>query len=621
VLAASHSTPLVSRASLDTRLSSDVQLQELSQQPVASRQALLLQNRDSSSRQTLLQRVRANATPPFSVTKPRFREEEQHTQGLGMALRDSALVRTEAAHTVATISREFEHDFKPGNPSRAAATSLVVKSSKLVARLSDTCSNLEFQAAAALNISKIGTAERESIIDALKEGMAGSDMGVEWVYQQMLRALEEERDRHEGVLVQAQTELGILQAEVAVSEDAMKRLRQYAESQGVKFEDERRATVAHLYRMAAKRIVQRDLALAWSKWHDTFKANILLKKTAGTRLRNSALSKSVRTWKMCYPPRARLYREMQPYRDRIDDLEGKLRKERQAHMDTRSMLEARAEGSEQSSQRAREAEKQKRVEHLTRIAVRRIAHGELSRGWSKWAHAAAEKKRCLQLALRRLRNQSLYAAMRAWKLKHPPDPGLSVYARKAIAELEAKVNAEKKKADDARAVTAAERAAHNATREDNADRLSSVDQQVQEAHQASAHLRGFLSELQSVIREAYDAPSWPECKRLLYHERLRYVPTAATHSRGSSSPSKSKAQPESPNLLRQSSQKLSKRIVAEYQTGRLTPANLLRQAVRDARTTEPDASLREIASFWSSSLRSSVSGPPANSSGHPARPV
>ena len=44
-------------------------------------------------------------------------------------------------------------------------------------------------------------------------------------------------------------------------------------------------------------------------------------------------------------------------------------------------------------------------------------------------------------------------------------------------------------------------------------------------------LRTIVMELQQVLKEALKAGSWKTCRQILYHESLRYVPTAATHGK------------------------------------------------------------------------------------------
>jgi len=44
-------------------------------------------------------------------------------------------------------------------------------------------------------------------------------------------------------------------------------------------------------------------------------------------------------------------------------------------------------------------------------------------------------------------------------------------------------------------------------------------------------LRTCVIELQTVLKEALKAGSWKQCRQILYHESLRYVPTAATHGK------------------------------------------------------------------------------------------
>jgi hypothetical protein len=57
-------------------------------------------------------------------------------------------------------------------------------------------------------------------------------------------------------------------------------------------------------------------------------------------------------------------------------------------------------------------------------------------------------------------------------------------------------------------------------------------EKYREAVQTAATLQSVVRELQAVLKEALDASSWSSCRMVLYHEHLRYVPSAATHGRG-----------------------------------------------------------------------------------------
>ena len=515
----------------------------------------------ASSRQTA--RPASAATMPFSSSRPVLRDEEQQLRGLDSALRDASMLRAEAAHSIESISREFERDFKIGNPDRSSASSLVVKACKLVSRMAVASSRLEFNAAAALNVSKIGAVERESIIAALQEGIAGTDVGVELVRQHMTQQLKEQRLVHEKAISQSEAALGLMQSEVALSEEAIEQIRQFAKDLGIQFEDERKANVAHLQSVTVKRLAKFALARGWTTWFEEYHHRQHVKQTTMARFRNSAIGAAFGKWVQCHPPMTRLRRQLEPYQARIDDLEDALRRERQDHADTRAMLEVKMNDGQAQAQRKIQTQEQLRVEHLMSIGIRRLLKGELARGWSQWYHLYEQKRKNQQRAMARFRNVGQWKAFRTWKRVCPPAPNVTAEQQKLIDDLEAELEAEK--------------AGHATTRADRARSDAKWEQKLSDVYHRAAELRATVSELQSVIKDAYDAGTWSYCRQLLYHERLRYVPTAATHRR-QSMPS---GRPTSPQL-RPSSQELERRVfVSLKKSPSSTWSSELRQPTRE----------------------------------------
>ena len=103
--------------------------------------------------------------------------------------------------------------------------------------------------------------------------MSKRDAGVEWVHQQMARALEEERDRHELVLKQMETSFKVLQEEMADLEKLVAEMRSQLKAQGGKFDDERKATIARIVEAFVRRIAQRELAKGWTTWWSDYQRN------------------------------------------------------------------------------------------------------------------------------------------------------------------------------------------------------------------------------------------------------------------------------------------------------------------------------------------------------------
>jgi hypothetical protein len=84
---------------------------------------------------------------PSSRSAPIFEDEAKEMKTLATALREAAMCRTECAHALDHLASDFEREFRPGIPSRPAASSLVVKSSTIASRLSTACFSLEAAAA------------------------------------------------------------------------------------------------------------------------------------------------------------------------------------------------------------------------------------------------------------------------------------------------------------------------------------------------------------------------------------------------------------------------------------------------------------------------------------------
>ena len=146
----------------------------------------------------------------------------------------------------------------------------------------------------------------------------------------------------------------------------------------------------------------------------------------------------------------------------------------------------------------------------------------------------------------------------------------------------------------------AEKAGHATTRAEHAQTDAKMQQKLTDAYHRAAELRATVSELQSVIKDAYEAGTWSYCRQLLYHERLRYVPTAATHRRRSTP----RGRPASPQL-RPSSQELERRVFAGLKRSPSSTPTLLGQ----------DDSLHGVAAGWSSSLHVPLRPKPVVASG------
>ena len=113
-----------------------------------------------------------------------------------------------------------------------------------------------------------------------------------------------------------------------------------------------------------------------------------------------------------------------------------------------------------------------------------------------------------------------------WRMRHPPR------TKQLIAPSDY-ASALRSLADEQRAHEATRKEAQSAW-EEWEERMAAHEVEHNATVHTSIKLEALLAEVQTVLREALDATSWTECRQLLYHESLRYCPTAATHGRGDS---------------------------------------------------------------------------------------
>lgn len=458
---------------------------------------------------------------PSSRSAPIFEDEAKEMNTLATALREAAMCRTECAHALDHLATDFEREFRPGIPSRPAASSLVVKSSTIASRLSSACFSLEAAAATCLQISRIGAIERESMIDALQDDAIQFDHRIDEAKAAMRRVEMSKLDERAFYDKQARATAQAMAIELARAEHKIDTLRAELSASrilmGTALEEERARVVAHLREQAIKRMLKIELARSWTSWMDVYKRGRMLKRRALLRFRQGELNKALSTWSQVYPPMSRIRRAIEPYKQQIADLERDLRKERAAHEMTRTMLEARALTTEEEMHRRREAEKHHRMQHLLQVAVRRTLKMELARGWTQWHDVTKHAKINRMRALARFRSHGLYKALRTWRLVCPPrhlTPESLIICQEALER---------------------ERAAHAKCRAQLVklrEKWETKFEKYREAVQTAATLQSVVRELQAVLKEALDASSWSSCRMVLYHEHLRYVPSAATHGRG-----------------------------------------------------------------------------------------
>ena len=204
-----------------------------------------------------------------------------------------------------------------------------------------------------------------------------------------------------------------------------------------KFEEEREKRVQHLQQIGVRRLFQQALARGWTTWMDQYlehKRQIWLLQVAAGRLRRPALFAAFAHWmrlreaiiaqkagKASEAVSSALERRLQEEMSKRTELEQTLM---QNKLELVAARDAAAAGLGDEAARARlmeerlELEREKRVQHLQQIGVRRLIQQGLARGWSTWLDEHLEtkrKKRLLQVAVGRLSRPKLVAAYFEWQ--------------------------------------------------------------------------------------------------------------------------------------------------------------------------------------------------------------
>ena len=508
----------------------------------------------------------------------RIRGEADEMNQLATALREAALTRMGSALTLDSLAEDFERDFRQGNIMRGQASSMLVKASNVVARLQSALGKLEASSAVCLSIAQLGATERESAIRSMIEAAALRDDDFDRAAEDMERARAEAASARALTLRQTDADVAAVAGDLASVEAKLDKAKhalavktkEMAALMHNTLEAQRERQVKHLQQMAVHRLKHHELARGWTTWLDVHRANVEMMRRAIGRFRNSALWSAFRGWCQAYPPMTRVRRAMEPLKEQIRELERGLRKEKAKHATTKASLEARLNDTEASRGRAREAERQNRVQHMLQIAVRRLGKQELARGWSKWVHGHQQTAQNRMRAAARFRNVGLYSALcqcgrrshsrtgapphgprrcapctAAPRTAHPRRAGRTARVPRARARRRWKAAFPPRPPSDPEELAEALKALEweRRLRKELEERLERTEEEWQakwdtdvEARQTMAAQSAFLSsvilELQQVLDDALAAPSWAACRKLLYHESLRYVDTAATHGRG-----------------------------------------------------------------------------------------
>ena len=292
-------------------------------------------------------------------------QEEHAADGFARMLRTAASTREDCSRMLRCVHDDFEKNFPHHNDMRGAASSMLVKSANIVGRLRSACRDVEYAAAACLTLSHVGQAEREKIISDLQMDMHRRDVDVANAANRMANALAQERRdaMHEKENVDAEAGVGAaaLVVELKEAEEIIQELIDGGARSGRLFEEQRKRLVQRLQGIACRRLVNFELASGWSQWAHGYAERKRMMKQAAIRFAQGALVAAVRKWATKHKPKSRLRRELTPYTDRIRELEEMLRKEREAHSETRHVYEARLHDSEMGGTRKQEIKRKKRV--------------------------------------------------------------------------------------------------------------------------------------------------------------------------------------------------------------------------------------------------------------------
>ena len=264
--------------------------------------------------------------------------------------------------------------------------------------------------------------------------------------EQKLLAANTENDKLAAELNQTRTELEALRkAALAGSAQEAELQRQMEEE----LERERAARVEHLGQLGIKRMMNQKLSMGWTAWHTMWADKVhqrnLLKK-AGARLTKPKLIQAyqhwMRDWDAEYAAakveKAKLAAMSETQRLALETVNRKKAEEELAKVRA-ELKQARSDmaaGVGQEAERKRqmeevlERERQKRVEHLGQLGIKRLLNQKLAMGWSAWHGKWAEKvhqRNLLKKAGARLTKPKLMHAYSHWRKDYEIDQQLEAH--------------------------------------------------------------------------------------------------------------------------------------------------------------------------------------------------
>ena len=227
------------------------------------------------------------------------------------------------------------------------------------------------------------------------------------------------------------------EAEALRSRSELQSAREAAAS-GVAFEAEQRRLaqvkaaqdkerrVEHLTDMAARRMGKKELAMGWQAWSELYlggKRRQRMLAQAGARLARPKLAAGYSHWRIAWQLHQsreasmsvaeRYARDMEAARAEVEGL--------RAEIDSARAAALAGLGRQEELRRLAEVkaaqDKERRVEHLTDMAARRMGKKELAMGWQAWSelyHEKVHQRNLLKKAGARLTKPKLISAYAQW---------------------------------------------------------------------------------------------------------------------------------------------------------------------------------------------------------------
>jgi len=232
---------------------------------------------------------------------------------------------------------------------------------------------------------------------------------------------------------QAKTELEEARAELAALRLAVREGRgtelEAQRQLEAQLEAERELRVEHTREMAVRRLLKRDLARGWVAWHGawetTRRLERLLRQTGSTLLRPQLVG-AVKHWRADWEAAEATKREAAL----AEQMEAFKREQERANRDlrmARSDLDSarRAAADDKGAEAERELlleeryekEREKRIQHVSEMAMRRMAKRDLVLGWNAWLEPYLERRRMirqLQQAASRMLKPKLARSFQFW---------------------------------------------------------------------------------------------------------------------------------------------------------------------------------------------------------------